>query len=63
MQSKKSKTILVKVSSIRNNRSRQSDIRLAWMVFHKIYEMYIDIRKQKSEEATELILNLHANLN
>ena len=57
-QRKKSKTGLVKVSSISNNRSRQSDPRLAWLMFHMIAQMYRDIRQQESEEATELILNL-----
>ena len=62
-QSKKSRTGLVKVSSISNNRARQSDPRLAWLMFHKIAQMYRDIREQESEEATELILHLCANLN
>ena len=51
------------MSSIRNNRARQSDPRLACLMFHKIAQMYRDIREQESEEATELILNVHANLN
>ena len=57
-QRKKSRTGLVKVSSISNNRLRQSDPRLAWLMFHNIARMYRDIRQQESEEATELILNL-----
>ena len=32
-------------------------------MYHKIAQMYRDIREQESEEATELILNLRANLN
>ena len=36
---------------------------LAWMMFHDIAQMYRDIREQESEEATELIINLHANIN
>ena len=32
-------------------------------MFHKIAQMYRNLRKQESEEATELILNLCANLN
>ena len=43
-QRKKSRTGLVKVSSISNNRARQSDPRLAWLMFHKISQMYRDIR-------------------
>ena len=49
MQRKKSRTVLVKVSSISNNRARQSDPRLAWLIFHKIAQMYRDIREQESE--------------
>ena len=45
-QRKKSRTGLVKVSSISNNRSRQSDPRLAWLMFHKIAHIYRDIREQ-----------------
>ena len=61
-QRKNSRTGLVKVSRISNNRARQSDPRLAWLMFHKIAQINRDIREQESEEATELILNLHANL-
>ena len=38
-QSKKSRTGLLKVSRISNNRSRQSDSRLSWLMFHKIAQM------------------------
>ena len=62
-QSKKSRTRLVKVSSISNNRARQSDPRLACLMFHQIAQMYRYIREKESEEATELILNLRAKLN
>ena len=48
-QRNKSRTGSVKVSSISNNRSRQSDTRLAWLMFHKIAQMYRDIRQQESE--------------
>ena len=51
-QRKKSRTGLVKVLSISNNRARQSDPRLAWLMFHKITQMYRDIREQEGEEAT-----------
>ena len=43
-------TVLVKLSSIRNNRARQSDPSLAWLMFHQIAQIYRDIRKQESEE-------------
>ena len=44
-QRKKRRTVLVKVSSISNNRLRQSDTKLAWMMFHKISQIYRDIRE------------------
>ena len=53
----------MKLSIISNNRARQSDPRIAWLMFHKIAQIYRDVREKKFEEATELILNLHANLN
>ena len=62
-QRKKNRTGLVKVSSISNNIARQVDSRLAWLMFYKIAQMYRDIREQESEESTELILNICANLN
>ena len=55
---KKIMTGLVNLSSISKNISRQSDPRIAWLMFHNIAQMYRDIRQQESEEATELILNL-----
>ena len=33
------------------------------MIFHKLAQMYRDIRELESEEATKLILNLRTNLN
>ena len=45
-QRKKSRTLLVKVSSISNNRLIQINPRLAWLMFHKIAQMYRDIRKK-----------------
>ena len=63
MQRKNIRTVLVKFPSISNNRARQSDPRLAWLMFHKIAQMYRDIREKESRESTELILNLHSNLN
>ena len=62
-QRKKSRTVLVKVSSISNNILRQSDPRLAWLIFHRIAQRYRDIKEQESKEATELILNLRDKFN
>ena len=62
-QGKNSRTGLVKVSNISNNRLRHSDARIAWLIFHKISQMYIDIREQESEEAIELIINIPSKPN
>ena len=62
MQRKKVRTVLVKVSSISNNMFRKSDPSLEWLMIHNISQIYKDIREQESEESTELILNLCANL-
>ena len=43
-QRKNRRTVLVKVSSISNNILRQVDSRIAWLMFHKIYQMYRYIR-------------------
>ena len=51
------------MSSISNDRVRQSDTRLAWLMFHKIAQMYRDIRQQESEEETKLIINLRDKFN
>ena len=45
-QGKKSRTVLLKVSIISNNRLRHSYPRLAWLMFHNIYQMYRDIREK-----------------
>ena len=52
MQNKTIITGFVKVSSISQNIARHSDPRLAWLMIHKISNIYIDIRKQEIEEAT-----------
>ena len=49
-QRKKSRTGLIKISILSNNRDNQSDPRLYWMMFHKITHMYRDITKQETEQ-------------
>ena len=51
-QRKKIRTGLVKVSSISSNIASHSDPRISWLMFHKIAQMYRDIREQESEEGT-----------
>ena len=49
--------------SLATTERRQSETRLAWMMFHNISHMYRDIKEQESEKSTEPILNLCTNLN
>ena len=53
-QRKNSRTGFINVSIISNNRSTQSDPRLAWIMFYKIAHMYRDISKQETEQASLL---------
>ena len=46
-QSNNIRTGLIKVSSLSNNRSKQSDPRLDWIMFQNIAHMYRDIIKQE----------------
>ena len=50
-RSNKIRTGLIKFSSLSNNRAKQSDPRLYWIMFHKIAHMYRDIRKQENVQA------------
>ena len=45
---KKSITRFIKVSSLSNNRYKQSGTMLDWIMFHKIVHMYRDIKKQET---------------
>ena len=60
-QRKNITTGLIGISSLSNNRVKQSNQRLAWIMFHKIAHMYWDIRKYKTVQASLLIQGLHVN--
>ena len=62
-QRKNSRTVLIKVSSLSNNRSNQSNPSLDWIMFHKIAHMYRDIGKKETVKAALLIQGLHVNFN
>ena len=61
-KSNKSRTGLIKVSNLSNNISKQSDPRLAWIMFHKVAHIYRDITKQETVQALIIIQGLHVNL-
>ena len=54
-QRKKSRTGLIKISSLSNNGPKQSDPGIAFIMFHKIANMYRDITKQETVQALLLI--------
>ena len=58
-QRKKIRTGLIKVSSLSDKISMQSDPRIFWIMFHKIDNMYGDIGK--TVQASLLIQGLHVN--
>ena len=55
------RTWLIKVSSLSNNRAKESDTRLAWIVFHNIARIYRYIAKQETVQASLLTQGLHVN--
>ena len=59
IQKKKSCTWLVKASSLGNNNSKQSDPRLAWIMFHKKI-IYRDLKHKDTPQATLEIKNLNS---
>ena len=60
-QRKKTRTGLIKISSLINNIANHSDPRLAWKMFHKIDHMHRDITKQETEQVSLLIQGLSVN--
>ena len=60
-QRNNNRTILIKVSIIIHHRSKQSGLRLPWIVFYKIAHIYRDITKQETEQASLLIKGFHDN--
>ena len=54
-QKRKTMTGTIMVSGLGQMRANQSDTKLAWEMFHKIYRMYSDI-KNKEETNTYLML-------
>ena len=46
---------VIEVLGLRNRMAKQSDSRLAWFMFHKIYCLYSDIKK-KEEINVDMVL-------
>ena len=38
---------MIKVLGLGHKRAKKSDLRIAWFMLHKIYCMYIDIKKKE----------------
>ena len=55
LQKRKIRTGMIKVLGLVHKRGKQSDPRITWFMFHKIYLMYSDIRNKK-ERNYEMIL-------
>ena len=49
---KKSRMVLVKVEVLRNKIANQSDPRLYWIMFHKIYVIYRDLKYKETLQAS-----------
>ena len=56
-QKRKMMSGTIKVSGLGHKRENQSDTKLAWEIFHKIYHMYSDI-KNKDETNAALLLTI-----
>ena len=53
-----SHTGVVKLSILSNNRAKHSDPKLAWIMFHKIAEIYSNLKHHKTLQAPLAIQNL-----
>ena len=60
-QSKNGRRGKIKASILSKNRYKQSDTRLAWIIFHKIDHMYREIRKQETVQVSLLLQGLRVN--
>ena len=58
-------TWTIKVYGLRHKRAKQSDTRLAWEIFHKIYHMYSDIKNKEETNAALLLTSMsdHEDIN
>ena len=45
----------IKFSGLSQNRAKQSDPKITWDMFHKIYHMYIDIKNKEETNAALLL--------
>ena len=57
-QTRKARTGLVKVFSLKNNLAIQRNPRLDWIMLHKIYVIYGDLKHQETLQALLAIKNL-----
>ena len=54
----RTRTGMLKVSGLSHKREKQSDPRLTWFMFHKIYCMYSDINNKEERNADMIITSM-----
>ena len=57
MTETKNEDSMIKVLGLIHKRSKQSDPRLAWFMFHNIYCVYSDVNK-KEERSSDVLLTI-----
>ena len=60
-QRNNTRTVLIKVTRLKNNRATKIDPRLSLFLFHKIAHIYRDTPKQETVQTLLLIQGLHVN--
>ena len=49
---------MIKFSGLSRKKANQSDPRLAWFAFHKIYPMYTDIKNKEESNSSVLLTSV-----
>ena len=49
---------MIKVSGLSHNRAKQIDPRLSWLMFHRIYCIYSDIKKKEDINSSMLLTSM-----
>ena len=65
VQKRKTTTGTINISSLSHKREKQSDLRITWEMFHKIYYMYSDIMNKEEKNAALLLTSMlyHNDIN
>ena len=64
-QKRKTATGTIKVSGLGHKRENHSDLRLAWEMLHRIYNMYSDMKNKQETNADLLLTSMsyHKDMN